>query len=154
MIYKTNQWYGVVDQIIKNDVLEIIYFLRNFEKYDVVSDLDLLDYLKPFIHNNQYQTFSKDNLVTGYVSWAFFDDLNQHIFKKTGIPNNIKSGNNLWVIDIVSTYNVKMQCKWLLNFFINKFGTNKKINYIRIDKSNNIYSVGSKYTKEYHKWAE
>ena len=154
MIYKIKHWYGAVEQEIRNDALEIIYFLRNFEKYDHVGDLDLLNYLRPFIDNRQFKLFRNEGVVSGYVSWAFFDDLNQHIFKKIGTPHRINSGHNAWIIDVVSTDNVKNQVKWLFNYFRNKYGINKKINYIRVDQYNNICTVGSKYTKEYHRWAE
>ena len=154
MIYKINRWCGAVEQEIECNALDIIYFFRKFQKYDIVSDLDLLEYLRPFIHTEQYKLFFDKEDVIGYVSWAFLDDLNQHLFRKTGTPNKINGGNNIWLIDVVSTKDVNYQVKWILNYFVKECGINKKINYLRIDQHNNIAKVGSKFTKEYHKWAE
>ncbi len=155
MIFKTKYWRGAVEQEVECNVLEIVHLFRRFNKYDPISDLDLLDYLRPFLETKQFKIFKTNGYITGYVSYAYFDDLNQHIFKNTGVSRKLKSGDNIWVIDLVSSENVKYKVKWIANYFAKKHGANVKINYLRVDQYNNIATITSKLTKEYHKkWAE
>ena len=40
--------------------------------------------------------------------------------------------------------------RWVYNYFKGYLETNQSINWLRLDKQNNIYRVGKKFKREFH----
>ncbi len=130
-------------------VIELFY---QFQKYKSFTREDLFNYLIPVFNSGQYKIFYKDEKVTGFVSWAFLDDHRQDIFRKTGRILSYNCGTNLWVIDVVSSNDVKIQMGWIKNYFTQILGVNKHMNYLRVNEHNQIRMIKRQTTKEHYKW--
>lgn len=130
---------------------DIVQLFRNFEKYDSIDDSDLRLYLMPSMNLKQCKLFYDEDELVGFVNWAYLHDLVQKRYKETGKIKQTewKSGNNLWLIEIVSIRNTFNMMRWVYNHFKEKLVINKSINWLRTDKS--IYRIGQKYKREFHK---
>lgn len=130
---------------------DIVQLFRNFEKYDSIDDSDLRLYLMPSMNLKQCKLFYDEDELVGFVNWAYLHDLVQKRYKETGKIKQTewKSGNNLWLIEIVSIRNTFNMMRWVYNHFKEKLVLNKSINWLRTDKS--IYRIGQKYKREFHK---
>lgn len=130
---------------------DIVQLFRNFEKYDSIDDSDLRLYLMPSMNLKQCKLFYDEDELVGFVNWAYLHDLVQKRYKETGKIKQTewKSGNNLWLIEIVSIRNTFNMMRWVYNYFKEKLVINKSINWLRTDKS--IYRIGQKYKREFHK---
>ena len=71
-------------------------------------------------------------------------------FKETGKikTSEWKSGNNLWLIDIVSIRNTFVMMRWVYNHFRKQLKVNASINWLRTDDK--IYRVGEKFKRDFH----
>ena len=71
-------------------------------------------------------------------------------FKQTGKikSNEWNSGNNLWLIEIVSVKNTFKMMRWVYNYFRKQLKVDHSINWLRVDSD--IYRVGQKFKRSYH----
>ena len=129
---------------------DIVELFRNFKRYDSMDDNDLRLYLMPSMRLKQCKLFYDNDELVGFVNWAYLHNLVEKRFKDSGKIKQTewKSGNNLWLIEIVSKKNTFSMMRWVYNHFKNKLMTGKSINWLRVDK--NIYRVGQKYKREFH----
>ena len=128
---------------------DIISLYRNYSKFNVSLDDDLVSYLSPSIVLNQYKKHYLKNELIGFTNWALLSDDAHNKFKETGIINNEdwNSGNNLWHIETVCIANLKNIMKWTKSFLTKKFGIGKEINWLRI-KDDKIIRVVKRTTKK------
>ena len=126
---------------------DIINLFNNFDRY---KGKQLNNYLEPSIKLNQYKKFYNDNELVGFVNWAYIHDLVEKRFKQTGKikPNEWNSGNNLWLIEIVSIKNTFKMMRWVYHYFRKQLKVDHSINWLRVDSD--IYRVGQKFKRSYH----
>ena len=121
-----------------------------FNKFDRYKGKQLNNYLEPSIKLNQYKKFYDNNELVGFVNWAYIHDIVEKRFKQTGKikPNEWNSGNNLWLIEIVSIKNTFKMMRWVYNYFRKQLKVDHSINWLRVDSD--IYRVGQKFKRSYH----
>ncbi len=121
-----------------------------FNKFDRYKGKQLNNYLKPSIKLNQYKKFYDNNELIGFVNWAYIHDLVEKRFKQTGKikSNEWNSGNNLWLIEIVSVKNTFKMMRWVYHYFRKQLKVDHSINWLRVDSD--IYRVGQKFKRSYH----
>ena len=126
---------------------DVINLFNNFDRY---KGKELINYLKPSIQLNQYKKFYDNNELVGFVNWAYIHDLVEKRFKQTGKikPNEWNSGNNLWLIEIVSIKNTFKMMRWVYNYFRKQLKVGHSINWLRVDQD--IYRVGQKFKRSFH----
>ena len=102
---------------------DVVGLFKKFEKYENKSTRQLENYLKPSIDLNQYRMFYDEHSIIGFVNWAYLHHLVQERFKLTGKikQNEWNSGNNLWLIDILSIHNTFAMMRWVYNYFKKDF---------------------------------
>lgn len=121
-----------------------------FNKFDRYKEKQLDNYLEPSIKLNQYKKFYDNNELVGFVNWAYIHDLVEKRFKQTGKikTNEWNSGNNLWLIEIVSVKNTFKMMRWVYHYFRKQLKVDHSINWLRVDSD--IYRVGQKFKRSYH----
>lgn len=121
-----------------------------FNKFDRYKGKQLDNYLEPSIKLNQYKKFYDNNELVGFVNWAYIHDLVEKRFKQTGKikSNEWNSGNNLWLIEIVSIKNTFKMMRWVYHYFRKQLKVDHSINWLRVDSD--IYRVGQKFKRSYH----
>lgn len=121
-----------------------------FNKFDRYKGKELTNYLEPSIKLNQYKKFYDNNELIGFVNWAYIHDLVEKRFKQTGKikSNEWNSGNNLWLIEIVSVKNTFKMMRWVYHYFRKQLKVDHSINWLRVDSD--IYRVGQKFKRSYH----
>ena len=126
---------------------EVINLFNNFDRY---KGKELTNYLEPSIKLNQYKKFYDNNELVGFVNWAYIHDLVEKRFKQTGKikSNEWNSGNNLWLIEIVSVKNTFRMMRWVYHYFRKQLKVDHSINWLRVDSD--IYRVGQKFKRSYH----
>jgi len=126
---------------------DVINLFNNFDRY---KGKQINNYIEPSIKLNQYKKFYDNNELVGFVNWAYIHDLVQKRFKQTGNikPNEWNSGNNLWLIEIVSIKNTFKMMRWVYNYFRKELKVNHSINWLRVDSD--IYRVGQKFKRSFH----
>ena len=126
---------------------DVINLFNNFDRY---KGKELTNYLEPSIKLNQYKKFYDNNELVGFVNWAYIHDLVEKRFKQTGKikSNEWNSGNNLWLIEIVSIKNTFSMMRWVYNYFRKQLKVDHSINWLRVDSD--IYRVGQKFKRSYH----
>ena len=126
---------------------DVINLFNNFDRY---KGKQINNYIEPSIKLNQYKKFYHNNELVGFVNWASLHDLVQKRFKQTGNikPNEWNSGNNLWLIEIVSIKNTFKMMRWVYNYFRKELKVNHSINWLRVDSD--IYRVGQKFKRSFH----
>ena len=126
---------------------DVINLFNNFDRY---KGKQLTNYLEPSIKLNQYKKFYDNNELVGFVNWAYIHDLVEKRFKQTGKikSNEWNSGNNLWLIEIVSVKNTFKMMRWVYNYFRKQLKVDHSINWLRVDSD--IYRVGQKFKRSYH----
>ena len=129
---------------------DIINLFKKFDRYKNKQDSQLQYYLEPSIKLNQYKKFYDNNQLVGFVNWAYIHDLVEKRFKQTGKikSNEWKSGNNLWLIEIVSIKNTFKMMRWVYHYFRKQLKVDHSINWLRVDSD--IYRVGQKFKRSYH----
>ena len=126
---------------------DVINLFNNFDRY---KGKQINNYIEPSIKLNQYKKFYDNNELVGFVNWAYIHDLVQKRFKQTGNikTNEWNSGNNLWLIEIVSIKNTFKMMRWVYNYFRKELKVNHSINWLRVDSD--IYRVGQKFKRSFH----
>lgn len=121
-----------------------------FNKFDRYKGKQINNYLEPSIKLNQYKKFYDNNELVGFVNWAYIHDIVEKRFKQTGKikSNEWNSGNNLWLIEIVSIKNTFKMMRWVYNYFRKQLKVGHSINWLRVDSD--IYRVGQKFKRSYH----
>lgn len=121
-----------------------------FNKFDRYKGKQLNNYLKPSIKLNQYKKFYDNNELVGFVNWAYIHDIVEKRFKQTGKIKSSEwnSGNNLWLIEIVSIKNTFKMMRWVYHYFRKQLKVDHSINWLRVDSD--IYRVGQKFKRSYH----
>ncbi len=121
-----------------------------FNKFDRYKGKQLNIYLEPSIKLNQYKKFYDNNQLVGFVNWAYIHDLVEKRFKQTGKIKSSEwnSGNNLWLIEIVSIKNTFRMMRWVYHYFRKQLKVDHSINWLRVDSD--IYRVGQKFKRSYH----
>lgn len=121
-----------------------------FNQFDRYKGKQLDNYLEPSIKLNQYKKFYDNNELVGFVNWAYIHDLVEKRFKQTGKikTNEWNSGNNLWLIEIVSVKNTFKMMRWVYHYFRKQLKVDHSINWLRVDSD--IYRVGQKFKRSYH----
>jgi len=129
---------------------DIINLFKKFDRYKNKQDSQLQYYLEPSIKLNQYKKFYDNNELVGFVNWAYIHDIVEKRFKQTGKikSNEWKSGNNLWLIEIVSIKNTFKMMRWVYHYFKKQLKVDHSINWLRVDSD--IYRVGQKFKRSYH----
>lgn len=121
-----------------------------FNQFDRYKGKKLDNYLEPSIKLNQYKKFYDNNELVGFVNWAYIHDLVEKRFKQTGKirTSEWNSGNNLWLIEIVSVKNTFKMMRWVYHYFRKQLKVDHSINWLRVDSD--IYRVGQKFKRSYH----
>jgi hemolysin-activating ACP:hemolysin acyltransferase len=121
-----------------------------FNKFDRYKGKQLNNYLEPSIKLNQYKKFYDNNELVGFVNWAYIHDIVEKRFKQTGKIKSSEwnSGNNLWLIEIVSIKNTFKMMRWVYHYFRKQLKVDHSINWLRVDSD--IYRVGQKFKRSYH----
>ena len=129
---------------------DVINLFKKFDRFKNKPDNQLQYYLQPSIKLNQFKKFYNNDELVGFVNWAYIHDLVEKRFKHTGKikTSEWKSGNNIWLIEIVSTKNTFNMMRWVYHYFKKKLKVNQSINWLRIDSD--IYRVGQKFKRSYH----
>lgn len=129
---------------------DVVDLFRNFRKYDCMTDNQLRLYLMPSMNLKQCKKFYEGETLVGFVNWAYIHNLTEQRFKKTGkiMATEWKSGNNLWLIEIVSIKNTFKMMRTIYNYFKQILNINQSINWLRTNSD--IYRVGKKYKREFH----
>jgi len=121
-----------------------------FNKFDRYKGKQLNNYLEPSIKLKQYKKFYDNNELVGFVNWAYIHDIVEKRFKQTGKIKSSEwnSGNNLWLIEIVSIKNTFKMMRWVYHYFRKQLKVDHSINWLRVDSD--IYRVGQKFKRSYH----
>ena len=121
-----------------------------FNQFDRYKGKQINNYIEPSIKLNQYKKFYDNNELVGFVNWAYIHDLVEKRFKQTGKIkfNEWNSGNNLWLIEIVSIKNTFRMMRWVYHYFRKQLKVDHSINWLRVDSD--IYRVGQKFKRSYH----
>ena len=129
---------------------ELINLFHKFDKYKNQSSKQLEKHLQPSIKLNQYKKFYDKNELIGFVNWAYIHNLVENRFKETGKIKHSEwqSGNNLWLIDILSIKNTFVMMRWVYNHFKKQLDVNNSINWLRVDGE--VYRIGQKFKRDFH----
>jgi len=121
------------------DMHQIISLYKEFDRNKEYTREDLYYHILPSIKLNQYKIIKENNKVVSFANWAYLDNASEQEFKKTGDFSNSswKSGDNPWVIDVVSKINGAKITHWLRHNF-------KKVNWMRSDKNFKFYRISKK----------
>jgi hemolysin-activating ACP:hemolysin acyltransferase len=129
---------------------DVINLFKKFDRYKDKRDSQLQYYLEPSIKLNQFKKFYDNNELVGFVNWAYVHDIVEKRFKQTGKikPSEWKSGNNIWLIEIVSVKNTFKMMRWVYHYFRKQLKVDSSINWLRVDSD--IYRIGQKFKRSYH----
>ena len=131
---------------------EIINLYYKFDKYKKNTYPELYYHILPSINLNQYKVFKDEQGIFGFVNWAYLSKEieNSYIETSTIYKNEWKSGDYLWLYDIVIFRKSKEVMSWVYNYFKKLLKTNESISWLRLDKNNKVYRVSKKYKREFH----
>ena len=129
---------------------DVINLFKKFDRYKEKPDSQLQYYLSPSIKLNQFKKFYDNDELVGFVNWAYVHDIVEKRFKQTGKikSNEWKSGNNIWLIEIVSVKNTFKMMRWVYHYFRKQLKVDSSINWLRVDSD--IYRIGQKFKRSYH----
>jgi hemolysin-activating ACP:hemolysin acyltransferase len=130
----------------------VINLYKQFPKYRMNGNKDLYNHIIESINHNQYKTFEDDKGLFAFVNWALLNKENEDHYKKTGMikKDTWKSGDRLWLCDILICNNPRKVMSWVYNYFKDFLKTNESINWLRVDANNKIYRISKKYKREFH----
>ena len=130
----------------------VIKLYRNFDKYKKNTYPELYYHILPSINLNQYKIFKDEQGIYGFVNWAYLSKEVEKSYIKTSkiYKNEWKSGDYLWLYDIVIIRKSKEVMSWVYNYFKKLLKTNESISWLRLDKNNKVYRVAKKYKREFH----
>ena len=131
---------------------EVIGLYYNFDKYKKNTYDELYCHILPSINLNQYKIFKDEQGIYGFVNWAYLSKEIENDYIRTGkiYEDEWKSGNLLWLYDIIIIRNSKKVMSWVYNYFKKLLKINESISWLRIDENNQIYRVGKKIKKGFH----
>ena len=131
---------------------EIINLYYKFNKYKKNTYPELYYHILPSINLNQYKVFKDEQGIFGFVNWAYLSKEieKSYIETSTIYKNEWKSGDYLWLYDIVILRKSKEVMSWVYNYFKKLLKTNESISWLRLDKNNKVYRVSKKYKREFH----
>ena len=88
--------------------------------------------------------------MVGFVNWAYLHNLVEERYKQTGKikTSECQSGNNLWLIEILSIKNTFSMMRWVYNYFRKQLKVDHSINWLRTD--NEVYRIGQKFKRNFH----
>jgi hemolysin-activating ACP:hemolysin acyltransferase len=100
--------------------------------------------------HGQYRIYRDGNDIIGFCNWCFLNDLTQAKFIKSGIisPDQWKSGENLWMHDVVASKNTVRILKDIKKMCLIMIGNRKQVNYLRI-KNSEIFARRKIQTKNH-----
>jgi hemolysin-activating ACP:hemolysin acyltransferase len=129
---------------------DIVELFRNFKRYDSMNDNELRLYLMPSMNLKQCMKIYDNDKLTGFANWAYLHHLVEKRFKKSGkiMATEWRSGNNAWLIEVVSIKNTRELTKKLYNYFKERTLIGNCVKWIRTDGS--IYRFGKKHKREFH----
>ena len=141
------------DDITKTltDIHSVIDLYKTFNKYKNFTREQLFYYLQKPISLGQCKIFYNNNLATGFISWAYFNNKTEKHFKKTGEVLYWSGGKNIWLIDLVSAENLTDMIKYAKKHFSNIMTDEQRINYIRVDEKDRIVKYSSQINKDHYK---
>jgi hemolysin-activating ACP:hemolysin acyltransferase len=131
---------------------EIINLYYKFDKYKKNTYPELYYHILPSINLNQYKVFKDEQGIFGFVNWAYLSKEieKSYIETSTIYKNEWKSGDYLWLYDIVILRKSKEVMSWVYNYFKKLLKTNESISWLRLDKNDKVYRVAKKYKREFH----
>ena len=126
----------------------IIELYKKFHKYKYVDEQSIYYKILPSLRLNQYKSDNK----TFFYHWAYLNDKAQKEYIETGNiqPFNWRSGNNLWLYDIVILKDAKKVMRELIEKFKQELKVGECINWLRLDNEDYIYRVSKKYKRSFH----
>ncbi len=129
----------IFDKSLLQDMQQIISLYKSFDKYKEFTREELYYHILPSIKLNQYKIIKENNKVVAFANWAYLDSNSEKEYKQTGDFSNEswKSGDNPWVIDVVSKINGVKMANWLRSFF-------KKFKWMRSDNNFKFYRISKK----------
>ena len=130
----------------------VISLYHKFDKYKKNTYPELYYHILPSINLNQYKIFKDEQGIYGFVNWAYLSKEVEKSYIKTSkiYKNEWKSGDYLWLYDIVIIRKSKEVMSWVYNYFKKLLKTNESISWLRLDKNNKVYRVAKKYKREFH----
>ncbi len=133
-----------------NEVISLYY---NFDKYKKNTYDELYHHILPSINLNQYKIFKDQQGIYGFVNWAYLSKYVENDYIRTSKIYNDewKSGNLLWLYDIIIIRKSKEVMSWVYNYFKKLLKINESISWLRLDKNDKVYRVSKKYKREFHK---
>ena len=131
---------------------EIINLYYKFDKYKKNTYPELYYHILPSINLNQYKVFKDEQGIFGFVNWAYLSKEieKSYIETSTIYKNEWKSGDYLWLYDIVIIRKSKEVMSWVYNYFKKLLKTNESISWLRLDKNDKVYRVAKKDKREFH----
>ena len=131
---------------------EVIGLYYNFDKYKKNTYDELYHHILPSINLNQYKIFKDEQGIYGFVNWAYLSkEIENDYIRTSKIYNDEwKSGNLLWLYDIIIIRKSKEVMSWVYNYFKKLLKTNESISWLRLDKNDKVYRVSKKYKREFH----
>tara|TARA_X000001316_G_C915377_1_gene29865 strand:- start:529 stop:942 length:414 start_codon:yes stop_codon:yes gene_type:complete len=131
----------------------VISLYHSFDKYKKNTFPELYYHILPSINLNQYKIFKDEQGIYGFVNWAYLSKEVEKSYIKTSkiYKNEWKSGDQLWLYDIVIIRKSKEVMSWVYNYFKKLLKTNESISWLRLDKNDKVYRVAKKYKREFHK---
>ena len=126
----------------------IIELYKKFDKYKYLDEESIYYKILPSLRLNQYKSDNK----TFFYNWAYLNDKAQKEYIETGNiqPFNWRSGNNLWLYDIVILKDAKKVMRELIEKFKQELKVGECINWLRLDNEDYIYRVSKKYKRSFH----
>ena len=130
----------------------VISLYHNFNKYKKNTYPELYYHILPSINLNQYKIFKDEQGIYGFVNWAYLSKEveKSYIQTSTIYKNEWKSGDYLWLYDIVIVRKSKEVMSWVYNYFKKLLKTNESISWLRLDKNDKVYRVAKKFKREFH----
>ena len=127
---------------------KIIELYKKFDKYKYLDEESIYYKILPSLRLNQYKSDNK----TFFYNWAYLNDKAQKEYIETGNiqPFNWRSGNNLWLYDIVILKDTQKVMRALIEKFKQELKVGECINWLRLDNEDYIYRVSKKYKRSYH----
>ena len=133
-----------------HEIGNVVNFYKSFNRYADNSKSELFDHLSRPFFSKQYKIFYRDHGISGFISWAYLDYESQEYYKTTGKILNWKSGNIIWLVDVLALNDIQSIVKWGKKYFTHELGINQKVNYLRIDKESNITKISKLSTMEFY----
>jgi len=130
----------------------VINLYHRFDKYKKNTYPELYYHILPSININQYKIFKDEQGIYGFVNWAYLSKEVEKSYIKTSkiYKNEWKSGDYLWLYDIIIIRKSKEVMSWVYNYFKKLLKTNESISWLRLDKNDKVYRVAKKYKREFH----